>query len=145
MQKRRPSVRGSSTETSRGFGWSKADGWRRQLIGFGGAVLLGFAGDSMGQVISIPDPELQAAIRSALQKPTGDITAADMESLTNLYVEGLGTRNFEGLGAARNLTTLSLNGCSSATPPEVTCNFLTDVILPDGLVSLSILNLANNQ
>lgn len=80
-----------------------------------------------------------------MAKPTGDITVADMESLTTLYAEGLGTQNFEGLGAAKNLTTLSLNGCSSATDPNVTCNFLTDVSLPAGLSSLVTLNLQNNQ
>jgi hypothetical protein len=56
-----------------------------------------------------------------------------MESLTTLYAEGLGTQNFEGLGAAKNLTILKLNGCSSATDPNITCNFLTSVSLPAGL------------
>lgn len=96
------------------------------------------------QVVTIPDPELQAAVRAALAKPAGDITVADMESLTTLYAEGLGTRNFDGLGAAKNLTALTLNGCSSATDPGVTCNFLTDVSLPAGLRSLVTLDLGNN-
>ena len=48
------------------------------------------AGAAGGQEVNIPDPELQAAIRAHLHKPIGDITVADMQSLTRFYVEGLG-------------------------------------------------------
>ena len=39
---------------------------------------------AVAQVVDIPDPGLQAAIRVALNKPAGDITVADMESLMEL-------------------------------------------------------------
>ncbi len=66
-------------------------------------------------VVNIPDPELQNVIRDTLNKPTGDITVADMESLTVLdaSVWTRGTErpaiaSLEGLEAARNLKTLNL-------------------------------------
>src|SRR5206468_1998512 len=99
--------------------------WPRRIICFLIAASAGFVLTGAAQTVNIPDPELQAAVRAALAKPTGDITEADMESLTTLFAEGLGTRNFEGIGAAKNLTALTLVGCSSATDPSVTCNFLT--------------------
>src|SRR5262245_15360956 len=65
-------------------------------------------------VVSIPDPELQIVIRQALNKPTGDITVADMESLTSLDAsvqtrgdERPAIASLEGLAVARNLRTLN--------------------------------------
>ena len=37
-----------------------------------------------GQVVDIPDPVLTRIIQAELDKPTGDITVEDMESLTEL-------------------------------------------------------------
>ena len=48
------------------------------------ALLVGMASLAPAQTVDIPDPGLHAAIRTALNKPTGDITIADMESLTVL-------------------------------------------------------------
>jgi hypothetical protein len=47
-------------------------------------VLIGLIGSTVAQEIAIPDPELNAAIRAALHKPTGPLTQQDMLSLTNL-------------------------------------------------------------
>ena|GEM_PF-4960911 len=41
------------------------------------------------QVVFIPDEEFQAAIREALESPSGDITSAQMQSLTRLEAGGL--------------------------------------------------------
>jgi len=66
-------------------------------------------------VVNIPDPELQSVIRDTLNKPTGDITVADMESVTvldaSVWTRGAGRpaiASLEGLKAARNLRTLNL-------------------------------------
>ena len=71
-------------------------------------VLTSLMATAQAQEISIPDPVLNAAIRDALQKPAGPLTAQDLLSLTNLYASGIGVRNLEGLEAAHNLTTLNL-------------------------------------
>ena len=36
------------------------------------------------EIVNIPDPNLEAAIREVLNKPEGDITTADMEGITEL-------------------------------------------------------------
>ncbi len=69
--------------------------------------------------VTIPDEVLRQAVRDALNKPEGDITCADMASLTELRQRGrqgengLPNRfveNLEGLQYAVNLTTLQLMG-----------------------------------
>ena len=60
------------------------------------------------QVVTIPDPGLEAAIRFAVGKPTGDITIDDMVSLTNLYARNRAIVSIEGLGTATNLAWLDL-------------------------------------
>lgn len=58
--------------------------------------------------VSIPDSALAEAIRSALDKPDGELTASDMESLTALDASGLGIADLTGLERAINLTELDL-------------------------------------
>src|SRR5262245_52686816 len=50
--------------------------WVRRVSCLLAAASVGFALSGAAQVVNIPDPELQAAIRTALSKPTGDITVA---------------------------------------------------------------------
>jgi hypothetical protein len=54
---------------------------------------------AQAQVVSIPDPGLNAAIRAALGKPAGTLTAQDLISLTNLNAGNRGVTSLEGLGA----------------------------------------------
>jgi hypothetical protein len=68
-------------------------------------------GDARSQTVDIPDAALAAAIRQTLNKPTGDLTARDMESLTILdasaQTRGWGAPaigSLEGLQNARHLT-----------------------------------------
>lgn len=86
--------------------------------------------------VLIPDAALKAAIWQSLGRPApvGTLTEEDMLSLTNLNAGGRGVRSLDGIGAARNLTTL-----------ELCCNELTSVTLPAGLNSLISLHLENNQ
>ena len=97
-------------------------------------VLMGLATNVRAQEVSIPDAGLNAAIREALPKPAGPLTAEDLLSLTDLDASRRGASSLEGLGAAHNLTTLYVND-----------NHLTDVTSLAGLPSLTTLDLSNNQ
>src|SRR5262249_53272663 len=65
--------------------------------------------DDPSQPVNIPDPNLETAIRVALNKPSGQITDADMLTLTTLDASGRGITNLSGLEAAENLQTLNLS------------------------------------
>jgi len=49
-------------------------------------LLIGFVASTLAQdvTVSIPDPDLNAAVREALQKPTGPLTQQDLLRLTVL-------------------------------------------------------------
>ena len=81
------------------------------------------------QDVSIPDPGLNAAIRDALQKPTGPLTQQDLLGLTNLSAISWNITNLQGLAAAHNLSTLFLDD-----------NQLTDLSFPEGLTNLTSLS-----
>jgi Leucine-rich repeat (LRR) protein/alpha-tubulin suppressor-like RCC1 family protein len=85
-------------------------------------------------LVAFPDPNLEAAVRAALSKPTGDITPGDMLSLTHLGAGELGITNLAGLEWAANLSWLYLfgNQATSVSP-------LTD------LTNLTFLDLWNNR
>jgi len=59
-------------------------------------------------VVNFPDPGLEAAIRNALEKPTGDIHNADLIGLTSLNAGARGIVDLEGIQHCVNLTYLSL-------------------------------------
>ena len=120
------------------------------------------------QTVEIPDPALQKAIRGALEKPDGDITAEDMESLTvldaSLRTTDSPITGFEGTEAATNFSSLNLKGdwnfepsniaaedllplgrLSGLTTLNLSRNDLTDVSFLARLTSLTSLNLEDNQ
>lgn len=78
-------------------------------------ILEAAAGD---QVVSIPDPELQAAVRSKLNKPSGDILASDMANLVELDASFKKISDLTGLEYAVNLEKLNLsfNDISDISP-----------------------------
>jgi formylglycine-generating enzyme required for sulfatase activity len=86
------------------------------------------------QEVSIPDPGLNAAIREALQKPSGPLTQQDMLSLTFLSACCRDVRSVEGLEAARNLRILDLHS-----------NSLTNFGIASALTNLTILDLFDNE
>jgi len=86
------------------------------------------------QEVSIPDPGLDAAIRQALQKPSGPLTEQDLLSLTLLSAGGRDIRSVEGLEVARNLRILDLDA-----------NSITNFPIADALTNLTILDLFNNH
>ena len=84
--------------------------------------------------IAFPDPNLEAVIREAIDKPEGDIYASDLEGIILLNADGGGIRNITGLEYCRNLEYLSLRG-----------NEITDVSPLSGLTNLTELDLSFNE
>ena len=83
------------------------------------------------QVVSIPDPNLRAAIENALGKASGTtITTVDMTSLTRLEANNANISDLTGLEHATNLKELVLWGndiaghlCGSGlNPPDKTAS-----------------------
>ena len=59
-------------------------------------------------VVNFPDPNLEAAIRQAINKPTGDIQQTDLvgTGFTTLEVESAGITDLTGLEYCTDLTEL---------------------------------------
>ncbi|NIN53708.1 MAG: hypothetical protein GTO23_11255, partial [Nitrososphaeria archaeon] len=66
---------------------------------------------SEAETITFPDENLESAVRNTLDKPAGEeITVAELDKLTTLYVENSGITNLSGLDYCTNLTELGLSG-----------------------------------
>jgi hypothetical protein len=83
-------------------------------------IMLSFTacGPATEEAITFPDPNLEAAVRQAIDKPTGDIYQADLEGLTSLDASWRGIVNLTGLEHATSLTQLDLhsNNISDISP-----------------------------
>ena len=88
-------------------------------------ILIGVTSSTFAQEVSIPDPELNAAIRVTLGKAVGPLTEQDLLSLTSLNACCRNVTRLQGLEAARNLTLLSLDH-----------NLLTDFSIAGGMTNL---------
>lgn len=84
--------------------------------------------------VAIPDANLEQAIRETLGKASGNLTCADMASLTELRAREQNISSLEGLQHAVNLVWLDLDK-----------NEVSDVAPLVGLNKLELLNLNNNQ
>lgn len=102
------------------------------------------------QEVFIPDPDLNAAIREALQKPAGPITQQDMLNLTDLNACCRNVTSLAGLETASNLAVLTIQfnqltsfslpaGLTKLNTLDISSNPLTDCILPSGLTNLTTL------
>ncbi|HSV91645.1 MAG TPA: leucine-rich repeat domain-containing protein, partial [Desulfobacterales bacterium] len=91
-------------------------------------------GDDPGSVVFFPDANLEREVREALRKPTGDITVADMATLTRLEQLSAGISDLTGLQHAVNLSRLQL-----------TASQVSDLSPLAGLTNLGTLNLHQNQ
>ncbi|GAJ24514.1 unnamed protein product, partial [marine sediment metagenome] len=60
--------------------------------------------------VTFSDPDLEAAIREAIDKPENPILASDVEALTSLFLEGRDITDLTGLDKCSNLTKLVLTG-----------------------------------
>lgn len=83
--------------------------------------------------VSIPDGNLEQAVRDALNKSSGDLTCKDMVALTELEIAGHAIENLEGLQSAVNLVSLDLRE-----------NAVIDIAPILGLVTLKDLALNRN-
>ena len=83
--------------------------------------------------VAIPDPGLNAAVREALNKPTGPLTELDLLSLANLDAANRDINSLEGLAAALNLVSLELQS-----------NHLANLVVPSALTKLATVDLSFN-
>jgi hypothetical protein len=105
---------------------------------------------AQANVVHIPDLELQTVIRATLNKPAGDITVAEMESLTFLDAssatrgeERPAITSLEGLEAARNLRTLNFaSGIWWMDSPDPTVLATTNLAVLSTLSNLENLDLS---
>jgi len=85
-------------------------------------------------IVTFPDANLEAVIRKAIQKPTGDIYQSDLKNIFELRANDREIRNLNGLQYCTSLTYLSLGG-----------NQISDISPLSNLTSLTHLYLSGNQ
>ncbi len=86
-------------------------------------------------VVSIPDPELEDAIRSEIGRPTGDIYRSDLMTIISLDASGRGISNLTGLSHCKNLTaSLNLNN-----------NDIASILPLSGVVNVTELYIRSNN
>jgi len=91
---------------------------------------------AFGDVVDFPDPNLEAAIRDAIGKPTGDIYDTDLV--------GVGFTEFRA--AQANITDLTgLEHCTDLTYLNLNLNTISDITALAGLTNLDVLMLEVNQ
>ena len=110
-------------------------------------LCLFLAVEASGQVVSIPDPNLRAAIEETLGKASGaTITAADMARLTHLDARNANISNLTGLEHATNLTELHLGAeWVEAERTSKTSNSVSNLSPLEGLTNLTRLDLRGNN
>ncbi|NQT48188.1 MAG: leucine-rich repeat domain-containing protein, partial [Chloroflexi bacterium] len=98
------------------------------------ALLLPASIAAADQVVTFSDPDLEAVIREAIGKPTGDIYQSDLASLTILDAAVKDIQSLDGLQYCSGLTELYLQ-----------CNQISDVSPLQNLINLTRLELYGNQ
>ena len=110
-----------------------------------------------GDLVSIPDPSLRAAIAEALGKAPGAlITAADMARLTRIDADDAGISNLAGLEAATQLERIEfrhnsisdlspLRGLTRLNNIKLRGNRITDISPLAGLINVDWLGLEENE
>jgi len=86
------------------------------------------------EAVTFADPNLEAAIREAIGKPTGPIYPSDLEGLTSLSASEKNIADLTGLECATSLTSLSLR-----------YNQISDISPLANLTNLTWLDLEGNQ
>ena len=84
--------------------------------------------------VTFSDPHLESAVRSALSKPSGDITNAEMSALTSLTATSQRIADLDGLQYATHLASLNLSN-----------NEIGDVSQVAALTELTSLDLSDNE
>src|SRR5262245_2893097 len=141
---------------SKEFASRVARGIRRSLVVLLIALGACLSGTVAAQtILTFPDPNLEAAIRSALMKPAGPISSVDLQSLRSLSAARKNIGNLSGLEWATNLSELYLseNAIVDLTPLKslkglarlgLDHNAITDLSSLARLTNLSSLDLGWN-
>jgi internalin A len=127
----------------------------RTSAGLGIVMLVAWLSGSAFAQVTFPDPNLESAVRSALNKPTGPIAIADMQTLKFLTAHCLNITNLSGLESATSLTNLDLSknaihtlsplsGLSNLIRLDAGGNSIASVSVLSGLTNLSELRLNDN-
>ena len=96
--------------------------------------------------IDIPDPNLRAAIETALGKAAGDpISSSEMAALTRLEAQNANISDLTGLEGATNLTGLFLGDTHVEGAGWINSNSIKDLSPLAGLTNLTWLNLSQNS
>jgi Leucine-rich repeat (LRR) protein len=110
----------------------------------------------LGDWLFFPDPNLEAALRQALNKPTGHIYRSDLEGLTSFFAADKSIANLSGLEDCINLVTLDLHdnqisnisalaGLTKLEWLDLSYNLVSDVSPLAGLTNLKWLYLHYNR
>ncbi len=103
------------------------------------------------EVVTIPDPALDAAIRTAIGKPTGDLCKSALSNLTQLDISQQGISDLTGLEYCTGLNELNL---ANNEPPwnysdlekaELLFNRISDISALSNLTNLTTLHLVWNE
>jgi len=86
--------------------------------------------------VTFPDANLEAAIRTAVSKPTGTITSDDLKDLTSLPASQRGIQDLTGIEYANKLTDLRLDGNQISGISALTANV--------GISSGDVVDIQNN-
>ena len=108
------------------------------------------------EAVTFPDPNLEAAIREAISKPTGDIYQSDLDGLTSLDADSRNIVNLSGLEYCTKLAQLDLYNnqisdiqafanLTSLTDLNLRYNQISDIQALSNLTSLTDLNLMQNN
>lgn len=93
---------------------------------------------SKAQVVEFDDPALETAIRDALNKQEGDITAADLATITELNLE----YTYQGFDGGDTDLVLP-KGLVNLTSLILNESLLTSLTLPDDMTSLETLSISD--
>ncbi len=107
-------------------------------------------------VINFPDPNLEAAVRELINKPTGDIYNTDVNTITDCYFRDKNITNLTGMEYFISLQSLTLQGnqISDLSPLanlekleslDLENNQISDLSPLANLPELTVLDLVNNQ
>ena len=113
---------------------------KKKLIGIIAAciivviVVLVISLSERGPGVTLPDTNLETAIREALNKPSGPIHASELAGLAGLSAYDRGIENLSGLQYCTKLTNLDLR-----------YNLISDISPLANLTNLTTLNLYDNQ
>ena len=120
------------------------------------ALLLPVSFAYADDVVTFPDLNLEAAIREAIGKPSGDILQSDLAGLTTLSADDRSIADITGLEHCTNLTELDLrdnqisnlsplSGLTNLTDLDLQRNQISDISPLAGLTNLTDVSLWINQ